>query len=222
MFIPPVDFQFQSTPSVWRETRSRVKIILIRSISIHSLRVEGDTRAHWTRSQMSFDFNPLPPCGGRLCRCERSNDLFCHISIHSLRVEGDVDGVRDGKRQAISIHSLRVEGDSKTGGAVKIQHGFQSTPSVWRETGLSAVERRFYEFQSTPSVWRETNGFKALLPEYKFQSTPSVWRETLTESGTASDRRFQSTPSVWRETGDYKEVPQGQYISIHSLRVEGD
>ena len=61
---------------------------LLFSISIHSLRVEGDgNHSH---------------CAVRIDR----------ISIHSLRVEGDVDGVRDGKRQAISIHSLRVEGDS--------------------------------------------------------------------------------------------------------------
>ena len=36
-----------------------------RSISIHSLRVEGD-RGKRQRAPRGTDFNPLPPCGGRL------------------------------------------------------------------------------------------------------------------------------------------------------------
>ena len=79
-------------------------------ISIHSLRVEGDTPSMSVRASAS-DFNPLPPCGGRL------DDLITppaadKISIHSLRVEGDV--------QSVSAKSTLL--------------GFQSTPSVWRET----------------------------------------------------------------------------------------
>ena len=36
------------------------------------------------------------------------------------------------------------------------------------------------------------------------------------------EKLFQSTPSAWRETG--KEISQKdpQFISIHSLRMEGD
>ena len=33
---------------------------------------------------------------------------------------------------------------------------------------------------------------------------------------------FQSTPSVWREICGYQVFSGGVYISIHSLRVEGD
>ena len=58
-----------------------------RSISIHSLRVEGD----WKSAIMN-----LP--------------IF--ISIHSLRVEGDHGTCERSHRHTISIHSLRVEGDS--------------------------------------------------------------------------------------------------------------
>ena len=36
--------QFQSTPSVWRETCDTVHIALFLKISIHSLRVEGDSK----------------------------------------------------------------------------------------------------------------------------------------------------------------------------------
>ena len=56
-------------------------------ISIHSLRMEGDTRK--TASYMPvLHFNPLPPHGGRrLDKRIQANAEF--ISIHSLRMEGD-------------------------------------------------------------------------------------------------------------------------------------
>ena len=57
--------QFQSTPSVWRETRVVYHDSVAIVISIHSLRVEGDR------------------CG------VKSLPKFVGISIHSLRVEGD-------------------------------------------------------------------------------------------------------------------------------------
>ena len=78
--------QFQSTPSVWRETcRVNFKFVGF-DISIHSLRVEGD--------------------------CPRQYSRTAHlISIHSLRVEGDLFGCDLGGARSISIHSLRVEGD---------------------------------------------------------------------------------------------------------------
>ena len=56
-------------------------------ISIHSLRVEGDF-SPCRRKQYACNFNPLPPCGGR----PSPSFLMVHkgvISIHSLRVEGD-------------------------------------------------------------------------------------------------------------------------------------
>ena len=79
-----------------------------------------------------------------------------------------------------------------------------------------------------------------------FQSTPSVWRETvIARSDSTLKAVFQSTPSVWRETSqseryslqliDFNPLPPcggrpqkailfnlGMFISIHSLRVEGD
>ena len=58
-----------------------------KSISIHSLRVEGDHVIYIIRHQNNC------------------------ISIHSLRVEGDRVGVLLCLVDAISIHSLRVEGD---------------------------------------------------------------------------------------------------------------
>ena len=80
--------QFQSTPSVWRETCNLCRNAGCSMISIHSLRVEGDKQ-----------------------RCLKLQRPF-----------------------SISIHSLRVEGDRCGGFVAQISNGFQSTPSVWRET----------------------------------------------------------------------------------------
>ena len=61
-------------------------------ISIHALRVEGDTS----------DVTCLTLC--------------TDISIHALRVEGDASFMfAKGALLSISIHALRVEGDSKNG-----------------------------------------------------------------------------------------------------------
>ena len=84
--------KFQSTPSVWRETRDDRWIELSITISIHSLRVEGDHRMPHNASHTPY-FNPLPPCGGRHPRIASSFCVSC-ISIHSLRVEGDADKMR--------------------------------------------------------------------------------------------------------------------------------
>ena len=79
---------FQSTPSAWRETYSTM-----------------------TGPQNMWNFNPLPPHGGRLIQVLRS--WFPNfISIHSLRMEGDMRTQLTPKRFSISIHSLRMEGDA--------------------------------------------------------------------------------------------------------------
>ena len=84
------DALFQSTPSVWRETiRDRsnswkwsisihslrvegdppeVRLLGVFVISIHSLRVEGDCPVAFFAG-IAYDFNPLPPCGGRQQNC---------------------------------------------------------------------------------------------------------------------------------------------------------
>ena len=57
----------------------------------------------------------------------------------------------------------------------------------------------------------------------RFQSTPSAWRETRFRiSSVKYDSKFQSTPSAWRETLCFSTFFAGFYISIHSLRMEGD
>ena len=126
---------FQSTPSVWRETQRATAQCLTVLISIHSLRVEGDESID-IKTDAENDFNPLPPCGGRRpilfkllskiyfnplppCggrRAVQGLPVASHpISIHSLRVEGDSNAyLRQYAPMSISIHSLRVEGDPDT------------------------------------------------------------------------------------------------------------
>ena len=103
--------KFQSTPSAWRETSGTVPADDLRqhfnplpphggrhadacqfgkwahSISIHSLRMEGDHTHPGSESAPGY-FNPLPPHGGRQ-QAFQSNSGSYDISIHSLRMEGD-------------------------------------------------------------------------------------------------------------------------------------
>ena len=86
---------------------------LVRIISIHALRVEGD------RALALYDTRVPPflstPSGWRATSCAGvgcvSKSL---ISIHALRVEGDQKGCCHLQQWSISIHALRVEGDTGT------------------------------------------------------------------------------------------------------------
>ena len=55
-----------------------------------------------------------------------------------------------------------------------------------------------------------------------FQSTPSAWRVTHSASVWVSFFKFQSTPSAWRVTGGFLHQLLIGFISIHTLRMEGD
>ena len=102
--------EFQSTPSVWRETAQSIAINSDYKISIHSLRMEGDADAE-AEARGEGDFNPLPPYGGRRgqdCRLYR-NQYFNPLPPYG-----------EGARSKVSVLLPVMP--------------FQSTPSVWRET----------------------------------------------------------------------------------------
>ena len=104
---------FQSTPSVWRETAAVNNDFSAQLISIHSLRMEGDMRCAGVSAGL-YNFNPLPPYGGRL------NCLVLppgHKHFNPLPPYGGRPGRKDivNKDGSISIHSLRMEGDTLTG-----------------------------------------------------------------------------------------------------------
>ena len=170
---------FQSTPSAWRETTSCPDNRSISIISIHSLRMEGDTVQPILFVYIK-NFNPLPPHGGRPF-ISRLDSQKSTISIHSLRMEGDFAVVRFlypvlvfqstpsawretgllyflRLRHTISIHSLRMEGDLRCDDLVHGVLGI-SIHSLRMEGDSCGQRLEIYllEFQSTPSAWRETS-----------------------------------------------------------------
>ena len=84
--------------------------IMMRAISIHALREEGDdpSAGRWRRVH---NFYPRPPRGGRRLSCRHLLDAV-QISIHALREEGD-------RRRSASTIALKL---------------FLSTPSARRAT----------------------------------------------------------------------------------------
>ena len=190
---------FQSTPSVWRETLSGFHSFQCFTISIHSLRMEGDNCSHRVTLQ-NVHFNPLPPYGGRPeRRCLAMKRFKFQSTPSAWRETSRERGIE--KSCKISIHSLRMEGD-------------MATSYVPSGTSL---------FQSTPSAWRETE----IVPTLRLSKYISI--HSLRMEGDVSFLlRFQSmciSIHSLRMEGDYKIVLNGTYgisISIHSLRMEGD
>ena len=191
------------------------------TISIHSLRMEGDIIFCY-RSIDRSNFNPLPPHGGRLPH-SFTIPASIHISIHSLRMEGDKIHFM------LPLPGYHFNPLPPHGGRPMFCNSsmeyvlFQSTPSAWRETctlhqcdlttHISIHSLRMEGDKSNYTAAREAGYFNPLPPHggrrrllivfttlFKFQSTPSAWRETGILTHRESDNEFQSTPSAWRET----------------------
>ena len=86
-FIRLTPVEFLSTPSGWRATSRSPMHSLRRRISIHALRVEGDTR--WHRPQVRVAQFLSTPSGWRATLKVIQVLPVPTISIHALRVEGD-------------------------------------------------------------------------------------------------------------------------------------
>ena len=195
------------------------------SISIHTLRVEGDNfQWCWCKSTVLFqstpsvwrvthciissysalikDFNPHPPCGG-WHHTPNNPQSFERISIHTLRVEGD---------RAVLL--------SKLSGLL-----FQSTPSVWRVTRTFRKWKLCQrDFNPHPPCggWQSIYSFKRLFINFNPHPPCGGWRFSNLFSGAVNGIKFQSTPSVWRVTKLGLQKNLVLPISIHTLRVEGD
>ena len=191
---------FQSTPSVWRETR-------LQATTIYTL---------------SY-FNPLPPYGGRQIQNGSFHLFHPFQSTPSVWRETNVDDATISLNP-ISIHSLRMEGD----GAVRIERRCKtciSIHSLRMEGDLIPTVKRIPHstFQSTPSVWRETSySLTILFISKHFNPLPPYGGRPRYSLVTGRYSSFQSTPSVWRETEHLKQAASAAGISIHSLRMEGD
>ena len=146
---------FQSTSPVWRTTIAAL-----------------------TTAGRKNDFNPRPPCGGRL--------------LHIWRVF-TVD--------FISIHVPRVEDDFHPSVLREVCYEFQSTSPVWRTTSYlrkpSQVPRHFnprprveddyfdkvfyfvnHHFNPRPPCGGRLNSTVPIIVKSIFQSTSPVWRTT--------------------------------------------
>ena len=194
--------KFQSTPSAWRETRWPVERKLFHSnISIHSLRMEGDTVPTQIHRRCRH-FNPLPPHGGRLRGRHpghQTTDYFNPLPPHGGRLI-----LFDVKifRQNISIHSLRMEGDSLILSELDSPHIFQSTPSAWRETIVTARKSQ------------QALHFNPLPPHggRLFRRRCDVFEIIY----------FNPLPPHGGRPYDGWGADMAAEISIHSLRMEGD
>ena len=191
---------FQSTPSVWRETQGSDRDSKLGCISIHSLRMEGDLFMS-RREYKTINFNPLPPYGGRLL-AQLGDLLGVYISIHSLRMEGD------WQRQLISSEGIP----------------FQSTPSVWRETiGAVPTGSGATHFNPLPPYGGRPAFEWFRHWENLFQSTPSVWRETIVSNlYILRLSNFNPLPPYGGRLSPRARRSISMTISIHSLRMEGD
>ena len=119
--------EFQSTPSVWRETTSPFCISTFSPFqSTPSVWRETLRKAFILTGEKHF--NPLPPYGGRPT-AKPQHFFRSGISIHSLRMEGD-NRIKHKPHLGIiiSIHSLRMEGDYDNTRRTGDTHHFNPLP----------------------------------------------------------------------------------------------
>ena len=102
---------------------------------------------------------------------------------------------------------------------------FQSTPSAWRETlGDALKDAGSDAFQSTPSAWRETSARdKRAVEEAHFNPLPPHGGRPSWQEG-RWDRRFYFNPLPPHGGRPFDNIIRQHklFISIHSLRMEGD
>ena len=127
--------EFQSTPSVWRETCFSAVLSVIGRLFQSTPSVWRETTGSAAAATKKRNFNPLPPCGGRRILINIMLSAYGHFNPLPPCGGRPINGY--------DVVASTAE--------------FQSTPSVWRETGEAWKNASDQTFQSTPSVWRETN-----------------------------------------------------------------
>ena len=169
---------FLSTPSGWRATPPPQTLSRLCPISIHALRVEGDT--------------PLK---------RRSSTTFLFLSTPSgWRATGDFE--HPGYNDVISIHALRVEGDTLDSCSYTARKRFLSTPSGWRATSSYAVTHSYFgDFYPRPPG----GGRLVVMPSLTVILGISIHAlrvegDVVTPARLYSSFIFLSTPSGWRAT----------------------
>ena len=123
---------FLSTPSGWRATIIQNDLVFDIMISIHALRVEGDTA--WTlKTSRNFNFYPRPPGGGR-----RGNATLwaCSTAYFYPRPPGGGRHQANGDRKTERDFYPRPPGGGRPLYYLSnmLDMSFLSTPSGWRAT----------------------------------------------------------------------------------------
>ena len=168
------------------------------------------------------NFNPRPPCGGRLLQVLQELGQQ-DISIHAPRVGGDGGGVPlyywcenfnprppcGGRRylpaimftgSRISIHAPRVGGDS-----IIISHHCALAISIH-------APRVGGDFSNSGRISRGTH----------FNPRPPCGGRLTDTPFSSHNNLFQSTPPVWGATNPFMTSRCTFSISIHAPRVGGD
>ena len=214
--------RFLSTPSARRATVHKRHPSRSLSISIHALREEGD-QGRQQKGLRVADFYPRPPRGGRRLRWSRQSR---RRDFYPRPPRGGRPGQSRPEcgRGRISIHALREEGDN-------LLHEWYHGGANFYPRPPRGGRRRCHRcpahgWQISIHALRE-EGDKDAQNEYSkggtFLSTPSARRATFTDLGADVDNaQFLSTPSARRATLEFEGFSQGQAISIHALREEGD
>ena len=206
--------------------------------------MEGDHMRQTDRNGPPY-FNPLPPHGGRLCY--RANLLTAWKFQSTPSAWRETTGqtrLFAWMREFQSTPSAWRE--TVIGFAIALCVAFQSTPSAWRETGLWRKRSNFPTHFNPlpphggrrPGYSPERAGKSISIHSLRMEGDKTMvgkncrqrYFNPLPPHGGRQDAdraaldalQFQSTPSAWRETSVMAECFECLYISIHSLRMEGD
>ena len=191
--------QFLSTPSARRATSARLWVGHIWPISIHALREEGDGLSTSGRNQ-SRNFYPRPPRGGRQKGVLTRSVFTLFLSTPSARRATDVLELRTSELK--NFYPRPPRGGRRCGQEKQAVGGVISIHAL-REEGdgpdhpAHAGAGHFYP--RPPRGGRHIHDFVSFC-------IPA----------------FLSTPSARRATRRSCTGYQGQSISIHALREEGD
>ena len=191
---------FQSTPSVWRETVVAAAH-LVRDMYFNPLPPYGGRLASDRNDVRSRHFNPLPPYGGRpwieMPTCTHLSKVQSTPSVWRETVFTSHSQTLPG----ISIHSLRMEGDPRHDMPAEFLRNFNPLPPYGGRLRENSSPGGGLVFQSTPSVWRETGVvFPVAVDTVISIHSLRMEGDYMRLGDSFIDSAFQSTPSVWRET----------------------
>ena len=195
---------------------------LLQEISIHALREEGDASdLHKKRS--GWYFYPRPPRGGRPSGFSRTLSLSRFLSTPSARrATSERRHWHIGQSLFLSTPSARRATTGRHPVQHRDRHFYPRPPRGGRRDPAAVEEVTPYFYPRPPRGGRQVLAWRG-DPSEAFLSTPSARRATTNLAAYHLEQiEFLSTPSARRATPDRLGVVQGQPISIHALREEGD